>query len=223
MVEKIGKRQDLGEILAEGARRAATKIGRDAMKYVMDVKGLSLTGWDPRGFTGMGLSFSTSSRGACHNVGGWTARAELSSGKLNRFRPQGKGKAVKRAQDTRAYIDSLGICTIIRSPLGFVGEEPDAKILNLTTGLDFTGKLLEIGERIYTLERIILNREGVDRKDDDLPSRIKTEPVTMEGPVKGHVLRDVDLNQMLNDYYTERGWNFMGKPTLETLRQLSIP
>gem|GEM_PF-2080582 len=130
---------------------------------------------------------------------------------------------MKTLQDTRAYIDSLGLCTYMRSPLGFKGDNPDMLILELVTGLRFEDTLMEIGERIYNLERLILNREGVGRREDDLPSRIKSEAVVVDETGKPRFLNEGDFQRMLDEYYKERGWNPNGQPTMEKLRSLKIP
>jgi len=223
LIEMIANRRGFGDVLAEGALRASERIGKDASKYVMHVKGLSLTGWEPRAMTGMALAFATSSRGACHNVGGWTGRAELMTNEVDRFAVKGKGRMVKTLQDTRAYIDSIGLCTYMRSPLGFKGAEPDMEILQLVTGVNFEGGLMEIGERIYNLERLTLNHEGVNRADDDLPHRIKSESVVVDDTGVQHSLKNEDFQLMLDEYYKERGWNLDGTPTQDKLRSLNIP
>ena len=222
MIRKICRREGLGDVLAEGALRAAYKIGGGVEKYVVHVKGLSLTGWDPRAMTGMALVFGTSSRGACHNVGGWTGRVELITKEMDRLAVKGKAEIVKLNQDTRAYIDSLGLCTFARSPLGFKGEKPQAEILNLVTGLDYSGRLLEIGERIYVLERIILNREGVRRGEDLIPWKIRREKVPVDEQGNPRSLREEDVQAMLDEYYRVRGWDKDGQPPKKKLIELSI-
>jgi aldehyde:ferredoxin oxidoreductase len=168
----------------------------------------------------MGLSYGTSSRGACHNVGGWTIRAELQSGQYDRYALRGKGELVKRIQDTRAYVDSLGLCTVVRSSLGFT-EQPSGDVMLAVTGRDFTPQLMSIGERIYTLERLILNREGVRRKDDGLPQRFTDEKVP-SGPARGRILTREMYNVMLEEYYALRGWDVDGVPTPETVQALGL-
>jgi len=133
-IELIGQREKIGDILARGFLGIADKIP-GSKRYMMQVKGMPFAAYDPRGFYGMGLTYGTSSRGACHNVGGWSIRAELLSGEYDRFALKGKGKLIKSIQDTRAYIDSLGICTVVRRALGFT-DKPDSTILNLVTGGD---------------------------------------------------------------------------------------
>ena len=223
LIKMIAERRGFGDVLAEGALRSSGRLGNTVSKYVMHVKGLPLTGWDPRAMIGMGLAFATSSRGACHNVGGWTGRDELLINEADRFATKGKGGLVKTLQDTRAYIDSLGLCTYMRSPLGFKGAKPDMEILQLVTGVDFEGGLMEIGERIYNLERIILNREGVTRADDDLPQRIKSEGIVVDDTGVQRFLKDEEFQSMLDEYYKERGWSLDGVPTQDKLKSLGIP
>jgi len=218
-IELIAKRKKVGEILARGFLGIAGRIP-DSKRYMMQVKGMPFAAYDPRGFYGMGLTYGTSSRGACHNVGGWSIRAELLSGEYDRFALKGKGKLIRGLQDTRAYIDSLGICTVVRRVLGFT-DKPDPTILNLVTGLDFADKLMEIGERIYNLERLILAREGISRRDDMLPERIMKERLP-DGPAKGHVLTKDMYDIELNEYYEVRGWNKDGIPTQNKLEALSL-
>jgi len=218
-IELIGQRKEIGNILARGFLGITSEIP-ESKRYMMQVKGMPFAAYDPRGFYGMGLTYGTSSRGACHNVGGWSIRAELLSGEYDRFALKGKGKLIKGIQDTRAYVDSLGICTVVRRALGFT-DKPDPTILNLVTGLDFTDKLMEIGERIYNLERVILVREGISRKDDMLPERIMNEKLP-EGPAKGHALTKEMYEIELNEYYEIRGWSKDGIPTQDKLKALSL-
>lgn len=219
MVRRIALRQDIGDVFAGSYREIAEAVP-GSEKYMIHVKGMAFAAYEPRGFFGMGLAYGTSSRGACHNVGGWTIRDELTSGKYDRFALEGKGKMVKDIQDTRAYIDSLGICTVVRSGMGFT-DAPKDKVLQYVTGIDFTPELMEIGERIYALERLILVREGVSKKDDFLPERIMTEKLP-SGMAAGKVLTPELYDVMLNEYYNLRGWDREGIPTLQTRTRLLL-
>ena len=82
---------------------------------------------------------------------------------------------------------------------------------------------MEIGERIYNLERIILNREGVTRADDDLPQRIKSEGIAVDDTGARHFLTDENFQSMLEEYYRERGWSLDGVPTQNKLKSLGVP
>ena len=185
-------------------------------RYILDVKGMPFAAYDPRGFTGNGLTYGTSNRGACHNVGGWTIRAELQSGKYDRYALKGKGALVKSVQDSRAYVDSLGMCTVVRGAFGF-SESPKGDVLEAVTGFPFTPELPKIAERVYTLERVILNREGIRRADDLLPERITKEKLP-SGPTQGRILTEEMYAEMLNEYYAVRGWDADGVVKPETAK-----
>jgi len=219
IIRLIGERRGIGDLLAEGMNHVE-HTHPEWGPFIITAKGMPFAAYDPRAFHGNGLTYGTSSRGACHNVGGWTIRAELQSGDYDRYAFVGKGKLVKSIQDNRAYVDSLGICTVVRSSMGY-SDTPDGDVLKAVTGHDFTPQLMEIGSRIYTLERLILNREGVTRRDDYLPERISKEPIP-SGPAQGHVLTPEMYDIMLNEYYDQRGWDQHGVPKPETVKKLGL-
>ncbi len=219
IIRLIAERHGIGNLLAEGML-GVLKKKPEWSPYILSVKGLPFAAYDPRGFYGNALTYGTSSRGACHNVGGWTIRDELISGKYDRFATEGKGKLVKTIQDNRAYVDSLGICTVVRSSMNF-GDNPTGEVMTAVTGHDFTPRLLEIGERIYTLERLILNREGIRRKNDRLPKRTVEEAVP-SGPIKGRTLTREMYEGMLDEYYMSRGWDSDGVPTEESIEKFGL-
>jgi len=215
----IGERRGIGDLLADGMAEVARRKP-EWRRYIIDVKGLPFAAYDPRGFTGNALTYGTSSRGACHNVGGWTIRAELQSGQYDRFALKGKGALVMSIQDNRAYVDSLGICTVVRGSMNF-SDSPTGEVMKAVVGYDFTPELLDIGTRIYSLERLILNREGIGRKDDLMPERITKEAVP-SGPIEGRALTEEMYDEMLDEYYDVRGWNRDGVPTEETIAKLGL-
>lgn len=219
MVKRIAGRKGIGDLLSGGFFQIREKRP-ELEPYMMHVKGMAFAQYEPRGFHGMGLGFGTSSRGACHNVGGWTIRDELMTKKYDRFATKGKGRLVQTLQDNRAYVDSLGVCTVVRGALGF-SDSPTGKILEYVTGYDFTPELMKIGSRIYSLERLILNREGLMRKDDLLPRRME-DPLP-EGFAKGRYITPAMYDEMLAEYYQVRGWDSSGIPRQETLSNLEIP
>ena len=100
-------------------------------------------------------------------------------------------------------------------------DQPTGDVLEAVTGYDFTPELMEIGSRIYALERLILSREGIRRKDDLLPERITKEALP-SGPTKGRILTEEMYAAMLDEYYAARGWDEDGVPTSETVRKLGL-
>ena len=219
LLHKIANREGIGDFLAKSVFEIARERP-DMAKYLMHVKGMAFAAYEPRGFYGMGLAYGTSARGACHNVGGWTIRDELTSGKFDRFAIKGKGKMVKDIQDTRGYVDSLGICTVVRSSMGF-SDNPSGKVLEHVTGVDFTPELMEIGERVYSLERLIYQREGVSRKDDYLPERTMTEKLP-SGMAQDKVLTREMYDTMLDEYYSLRDWDGDGHLTEKGIKRLAL-
>jgi len=237
MVRKIGERKGEGDILAEGVKRASEKIRAGSEAFAMHVKGFELPGYDPRGAIGQGLAYAIGSRGACHNKA-WTVGAEVFSGtdldvrsgtlvKYDRFSPNGKAELVKDITDRRALWDSAGVCQFARRIIA-VSEKAETteniyyETLEAITGFDYSeGELLSIGERVSNVERLLNIRFGLSRNDDTLPKRFLAESI-QNGPVKGHSIRQKDLDQMVNEYYIARGWGKNGIPTVEKIKQLSI-
>jgi aldehyde:ferredoxin oxidoreductase len=123
-----------------------------------------------------------------------------------------------------AVCDSLGFCrfqSIFSSPHG-LGYSHFSRLIALATGLHLTpAELRRAGERIYTLERLMITREGVSRSQDTLPERYFEEPIP-EGPSKGAVVSREDFNRMLDEYYAAHGWDEQGIPRTTTLRRLGL-
>ncbi len=218
ILELISRREGIGALLADGCL-GIIKEKPEWEESLLHVKGMPFSAYEPRALKGMGLAMGTSSRGACHNVGGWTISDELGSGKYDRYALEGKGELINRLQNTRAYIDSLGVCTQVRKALGFT-DKPEEVILKQVTGHDLTPKLMEIGERVYNLERLVLVAEGVDRSDDQMPERMSVP--LREGKAKGQSLNPEEYRVMLDEYYKVRGWDNEGVPTPEVIERLNL-
>jgi aldehyde:ferredoxin oxidoreductase len=218
MVEKIGKREGFGDVLAEGSWRAAKKIGKGAEKYSMTVKGLEIPGHSPRGLRGMLLAYATSTCGGRHHDG----RATGEYG-MDRLAVKGKPKFVRDVNHMTAVGDSLIICRFSERLYGFTLTQAYVDIVNLVTGFGLDLRELElIGERIYNLERAFNVRYGIRRKDDWVPDRILKEPLTT-GPAKGTGASPKILNKMLDEYYELRGWDKeTGIPTKAKLVELGL-
>jgi len=221
LIEKIGKREGIGDILAEGVRIAAKKIGKGAEKLAQHIKGLEVTGYDLRCLKTAALGFAVSFRGADHNRHG--AYAFDVKGKVDRLKAEkGRGKMVRDMEDTYAVIDSLIICKFSRGTY-YKGLEEMAKLYNLVTGFEMSGEELKrCGERINTVARLINIREGLGRKDDTLPWKVMNVPIPDEGPVQGAVVTQEELDLLLDDYFSSRGWTFEGVPTAAKLKELGM-
>ncbi|NMB75721.1 MAG: aldehyde ferredoxin oxidoreductase family protein [Myxococcales bacterium] len=218
LVEKIARREGLGEVLAEGSRAAARRIGRGAERLTAEVKGLELPMHDPRGWHGLGLAYMMSNRGACHNahlmhpieqgIATWT---EL--GFLENYDGQsdvGKGEVVRRAEDFGVPCNSIPLCVFDMWTMK-AGDPVD--FLNAVTGWDLTlEEYLRIGERTWLQKRALNNLMGVGAADDRLPEKVKLP--APDGGAAGSVPDDERLRR---DYYAARGLDERGWPRRETL------
>jgi len=216
LIDRIADKKGFGGVLADGVRKAAERIGKNSSAYAMHVKGMELPGYDPRGLQGTGLGYATSNRGACHSSH-YVLTPEL-SGKVNRFETQGKGALAKELQDLMAVLDSLVICKFVRYAFGMTAEGY-TETIRLVTGRPVdSAEVATIGERIFNIERMFNLREGMGRAEDTLPRRFLEEPADV-GASEPQVVR---LDEMLDDYYVNRGYDKQGRPTKERLKQLGL-
>jgi len=221
MVKRIGTREGLGDILAEGVKRAAEKIGKGAEKYANHIKGLEMTGYDIRGLKTAAIGYAVSFRGADHNRHG--AYGLDLGGKVNRFKVEkGRGKMVIDIEDLYTVIDSLIVCKFSRGTY-FDGFKDLARLYTLVTGIEMTPEELRVtGERINNLGRLVNIREGFTRKDDHLPAKVMSTPIPDDTVSKGSYITQEELDFMLDDYYEARGWTREGFPTLEKLKAIGL-
>jgi aldehyde:ferredoxin oxidoreductase len=208
-------RRGIGAELALGSKRLAARHGRPEL--AMQVKGLEIPAYDPRGAQGMALSYATSNRGGCHMRAYMIAPEILGHPVfLDRFSTAGKAELVALFQDVSAVVDSAVLCRFLQFALGI---STFTEMLRTVTGLDFGDEeLMKIGRRIYTLERQFNNRAGFDRSDDTLPPRFLNE----EFQTGSSRHRRVRLEEMLDEYYAVRGWDRSGVPLPQTLAELGL-
>jgi aldehyde:ferredoxin oxidoreductase len=221
LIEKIGRREGIGDILAEGVKIAGEKIGKGAEKLAQHIKGVEVTGYDLRCLKTAALGFAVSFRGADHNRHG--AYAFDVKGKVNRLKAEkGRGKMVKDIEDMYTIIDSLIICKFSRGTY-YKEAEDLARLYSLVTGFETTPEEMRLkGERINNVARLFNIREGLGRKDDTLPYKVMHQPITDEGPAKGAYVSQEELDLLLDDYYAARGWTKDGVPTIEKLKELGM-
>ena len=233
LTRMIALREGFGDVLAEGSARAAQKIGKGTEKFVMAVKKQEIAGQEPRAQKSMGLAAVTAARGADHLYGfpvldeaGFDKEIQERFGEqylpemADRLNPKYKGIMVKECEDFMVMIESVGLCKYgTQIPPEFFYEDI-AVALKIHNGLEMTERDLRvIGERIVNLNRLFNARLGITRKDDCLPERLTKEKAPL-GPSAGEV---VELDAMLDEYYTERGWDLKtGLPTKETLERLGL-
>ncbi|MFH1650543.1 MAG: aldehyde ferredoxin oxidoreductase family protein [Chloroflexota bacterium] len=224
LVKKIGNREGIGDLLAEGTRRAAATIGKGAEHYAIHVKGLELPAYEPRGAKSQGYSYATSAIGANHTYG--YARQEIFGVPIprpvDRFAEEENAEIVVYNQDRIATSETGTVCAFAAGWPWY--DEIFHTLLAAATGVaafDDIEYMRQVGKRIVTLERAFNVREGFGRKDDSLPARLREEPLMTRGaPGEGQTVSHQD--EFLDRYYQLRGWTEDGVPTPETLRELNL-
>jgi len=225
LLEKIRKREGIGDLLADGVKVASEKIGSGSDKFALHVKGLELPMHDPRAFASWAIAFATANRGACHNqaitygIERGMIYPDIGIDKsLDRFiSDESKSRITKIMQDFYSVLESLLVCKFML--YGGIRLTHLTKLLNAVTGWDMDiAELMKTGERLYNLNRNFNVKCGISRKDDILPWRVAKEAFT-DGGAKGYL---PDLEKMLDPYYKIRGWDENGIPKMEKLRELSL-
>jgi len=233
------RQNDLGNLLAQGVKIASEKIKQGSEKFAIHVKGLEWTGYECRNAPSMMLAYMTADIGAHHNrawvlghdvVGAATNVHDLISAgaagdKRSRAIISGKDCAgfVIDSQHTRPAFDLLGCCRLQMMELGFEVENY-ADLYSIITGKKIAWEdLLKVSEKVWHLTRMISAREikNFGRKSDYPPPRFYEEP-TPSGPNKGYCIRLDELDELLDAYYSARGWDKNGIPTNETLIRVGL-
>ena len=208
-LDEIGARRGLGELLAEGSRRAAAVVGGGSAAFAPQVKGLELPGYEPRTMQAMALGLAVNSRGADHNRSG-AYEADL-SGDLDRLAGGAAHVAAAiETEDRAAVMDSLILCKFLR---GVFSEPFDewAALLSGVTGWDVDGaELRQTARRIVLAKRVFNIREGWQPEDDWLPERLLSEPLQV-GSGRVAALTPERLRGMISAYYAARGLDADGR------------
>ncbi len=224
LIKKIAQREGIGNLLAEGTRRAAAIIGKGAEAYAMHVKGLEFAAYEPRGAKSLGFNFATSNIGASHSYG-YAAQEVFGSPiprKVDRFAEEENADIVVYNQNSRA-MGELGVACSFCALFGWM-PQLYRKMLLAATGIaqiedpDYLGI---VAERIVNIERAFNVREGFNREHDMLPERMLNEPLHTNGaPGEGQMIRGI--NEFLDRYYRIRGWTPEGVPSAEKLTDLGL-
>ena len=236
LVEMIGNREGIGDLLAEGVWRAAQKLGHGAEEFAVHVKGREVPMHEPRGKRNVGLMYAVADRGACHmeweHDDYWESESylrpelglvasELPNRTLLDY-GQSKVKIAKVQADLWSMCDSLVVCVFDIYPGGGIEHSTLLGILNAATGWNMSMKeYMEAGERAINMTRAFNAREGLSREEDTLPKRLM-EPLP-DGAFAGKPFGPDILNSMLDNYYELRGWDKKtGLPTRARLQSLGL-
>lgn len=232
LIDKVAHRRGFGDLLADGVRVAAARLGRGSAEIALHAKGLELFQADVRTIKAYGLGNAVSSRGADHlRSEPWFEFSNDPEEGIRRYgipetafrlEYKGKGLVVKHFEEMAAISDATGVCKNTYNNMEVLDWNATGELLGAATGWSITGEdVRRIGERIVNLERVLIAREGITRRDDTLPRRFLEEPLPEgSGNSSGSV---VELKPMLDEYYTARGWDLeTGLPTREKLHELGL-
>jgi aldehyde:ferredoxin oxidoreductase len=229
LIRKIALREGIGDLLAEGSRIMAQKLGKGSEKFAMNVKGLELPAYDPRAAKIMGLAYVTANRGGDHVSSTIMAPTFVDSPILlvddshidNLLEAKPHEAEILMNMENGAFVfDCVGACKF----MGLLMYAQDyADLIALATGWDFTVDEFRMGgERIYNLARAFCVREGITRDDDILPLRLMEDPLA-DGLAQGNVVERDVLEKLKDAYYGYRGWDKKtGIPTPEKLHELGL-
>ncbi|MHB1417332.1 MAG: aldehyde ferredoxin oxidoreductase C-terminal domain-containing protein, partial [Chloroflexota bacterium] len=220
LIHKIAHREGIGDLLADGVKRAAAKLGGGSENFAMHIKGLEMCGYDPRGLKTFALGLAVGTRGGCHNRSG--AYEPDMKGHVNRFEVDPtRGKLARDQENYAAIFDSLVLCKFIRGCFkDFHGQA--AELYTLATGLEMTPEELKLtGERVWNMKKAFNIREGWTKADDWLPPRFLHEPIP-DGVARGVYLTEEELRMMIDSYYEARGWTAEGLIPPKKLRELGL-
>ena len=247
VIEDIAYRRGIGDLLAEGTKRLADKFG--GKEFAINVKGLELAAYEPRGAYGQGLGYATANRGGCHLNAGYMVLMEGLGLHMQPYTKKGKAALAVLNQNLMEGVSASGCCLF---PLfsfyhGFLIAHPDNPVVKMITATlpyagpvvnllnklpgkffpiqlpDFpypralgavlgvkmsVGRMKEIGDRGFTLERLLNIRLGLTGDQDALPARLTEDP-----QIEGEDKTRVPLAEMKKEYYNIRGWDAAGVPT----------
>lgn len=206
-LDDTAQRRGVGDLLAEGSRRAAQRIGRGSIAFAPQVKGLEIPGYEPRELHAMALGFAVGTRGADHNRSG-AYEADFSERADRRRGDARSARLAVESEDRAALLDSLILCKFLRGAFDDLWAE-SAQILRAVTGWDVDAdELRATAAGIVALRKAYNVREGWQPADDTLPERFLSETT---GPSGGRLSRE-RLEAMIRAYNLERGWTPDGYP-----------
>ncbi len=226
MIEKMGKREGIGQLMGEGIQRIVQALGKNTEELAVHVKGLEPSAHDARRFFSQALSYGTAARGACHNVA-WSHPYELALSmpeigipeSQDAYQVDGKAEFTARLQNFQTATDTLIICRFVQ-----VGKAVNATNMvdwvNKITGWNMdVSEIMHVGERVFNLKRLFNTRLGISRKDDFLPPRFMTHKRVGEGLTN----QLPPMGRLLSDYYEYRNWTEEGLPEPEKIKELGLP
>ncbi|MCL4370517.1 MAG: 4Fe-4S binding protein [Chloroflexi bacterium] len=219
LARKIAFREGIGASLAGGVRKASQQFGGGSERFAIQVKGLEWSGYESRGAPANMLAYITADIGSHHNRA-WAITTDIA---LGRDVIEGKAQKVIELQHIRPAFDVLGVCRLLWVEIDF-DKEWYPKVLEAVTGLQYGwDDLNRVSERVWNLTRLfwMKHQPGFGRKDDLPPARFYQEPVP-DGPTQGRLVTREQIDRLLDEYYSLRGWDAEGHPTPQKLAELGL-
>lgn len=225
-LEKLAKREGFGDLLADGVKVAAAKIGKGAEKYAIHVHGQEVPMHDPRLNPSFATTYVTDPTPARHTQGGaaflefgitMMPIKEIKIPKIKRHQYSGKGEAHATMSKIQMALGCLGLCQFF----GMFSTSPIIELVEAVTGWKYSAEeLMKTGERIQALRQAFNVREGIKPSDLIAPNRIKGIPPLTAGPTAGIT---INLDSMAKEFYQAMDWNLEdGKPSRERLESLEL-
>jgi aldehyde:ferredoxin oxidoreductase len=220
LLEKIAQREGIGDLLAEGVKRASEKLGQGSEHFAMHCKGMEYSGYDPRGAQTFAVGSAVGTRGGCHNRS--LSYEADTHGEVDRFTAEPKkGKLACEKENLAGIFDIVMLCKFIRGCLDDAWTQVP-ELFTLTTGMEMTADdLREITERSWNLKKAFNIREGWTKDDDWLPPRFMEDPIPA-GTSEGYLVKADDLRVMIDAYYKARGWTPEGLIPKKKLVKLGL-
>ncbi|MCP4193949.1 MAG: aldehyde ferredoxin oxidoreductase family protein [Planctomycetaceae bacterium] len=217
-LDLIGNRREFGNQLAEGSRRLSWQIGQSSADFAPHVKGLEIPGYEPRGLQAMALGFAVSARGADHNRSG-AYEADFSERVDRRQIDERSVQIAIQTENQAAIMDSLILCKFLRGVFDDFFSEASG-MLRLVTGWEVNAsELQQTANRIVTTKKLFNIQAGWDPKDDTLPKRFLSEPLSDDPKAN---LTHAELHSMIVAYNRQRGWTDEGRPKPNSLNDLKL-
>ena len=229
------RKPGLGDLLADGVKAAAAKLGKGSEKFALHIKGQELPMHDPRGKTGQGLSFAVSPTGADHVRAPHDTPFQAPGPMLGKIAPlgilepvDGREMGARKARNFTylhfiwSLYESLGVCNFVAGPVWALTLTKLVEVVQAVTGWETSlWELMKVGERTVTMARVFNLREGFGRRDDTLPDRL-FEPLE-SGALQGKGLDRLEFEDLLTLYYEAMGWDPAdGVPTRGKLAELNL-
>jgi len=215
LIDMIAHRDGVGDMLAEGVRRASRRVGSGSDAFALEVKGMEFAAWMPERMRGIAVTFATSNRGACHK------RAPIGMELMDVIPMDGIHGRAALVADIQNKVNAIFTLVACRFAEFTLPLEQFVALLNTATGMNYTEeRFMGLGEAIWNLERLYNLAAGIDGSEDRLPDICFQVPADF--PADAKPLTREDFATLLDDYYSTRGWDGQGRPTPERLAALGL-